>query len=369
MPWFVLACGVPAFVVSFVVTAAMRRLAPRWRLIDQPAARKVHTTPTPLGGGRGIYWGFVVPVALAHACAAAAGASERTPAWLPADAAAHLPGILSRGGQLWAIIAAGTVLVVMGLWDDRRGLPWPRRLAVQVLLAVALCLGGVRATLFVEQPWFGFALTVVWIVTLINAFNFLDNMDALSAGIAFIAAVLFAVVMLSQPAGPRWLVGGCLVVLAGSLAGFLCHNWPPARIFMGDCGSTFIGLMLACLTVVGTFYDPSQSGRHVMLAPLCVLAVPLYDFASVMLIRLMEGRSPFQPDKSHFSHRLVELGLSRKHAVLTVYLATLTTGLGALLLYRVADWGGASIVFALVLCVLTIIAILETVGRRRNGDR
>jgi UDP-GlcNAc:undecaprenyl-phosphate GlcNAc-1-phosphate transferase len=136
---------------------------------------------------------------------------------------------------------------------------------------------------------------------------------------------------------------------------------------MGDAGSTFIGLMLASLTVAGTFYSPEQSGRHVMLAPLCVLAVPLYDFASVMIIRLREGRSPFHADKCHFSHRLVELGLPRKYAVLTVHLATLTTGLGALLLYRLPDWPAAWLVIALILCVLTIIAILETVGRRRNG--
>ncbi len=109
-----------------------------------------------------------------------------------------------------------------------------------------------------------------------------------------------------------------------------------------------------------------------ILAPLCVLAVPLYDFASVLLIRLIERRSPFKPDKSHFSHRLVELGLKPKHAVLTVHLATLTTGLGALLLYRVADWSGAWLVIALVLCVLAIVAILETVGRgtgqKGSGD-
>ena len=144
---------------------------------------------------------------------------------------------------------------------------------------------------------------------------------------------------------------------------------------MGDTGSYFIGVVLASMVVLGTFYEhggAAQHGRHVILAPLCVLAVPLYDFASVLLIRLIERRSPFKPDKSHFSHRLVELGLKPKHAVLTVHLATLTTGLGALLLYRVADWSGAWLVIALVLCVLAIVAILETVGRgtgqKGSGD-
>jgi UDP-GlcNAc:undecaprenyl-phosphate GlcNAc-1-phosphate transferase len=361
--WFALACAVPAAAVSFAVTSAMRRLAPRWGLIDHPAARKVHAMPTPLGGGIGIYLGFVVPLALAYLVGQWRPAAQ----YLPADWAVHLPGLRERAGQLLCIIIAGTVLVVMGLLDDRKGLPWAPRLSVHLLLAAALSAQGVRATVFVEQPWLGYVITIGWIVVLINAFNFLDNMDALSAGIALIAAVLFAAVMLTSQAAPRWLVGGALLVLAGSLLGFLWHNRPPARIFMGDSGSTFIGLMLACLTIVGTFYDPTQSGRHVMLAPLCVLAVPLYDFASVMFIRLKEGRSPFQADKCHFSHRLVELGLSRKYAVLTVHLATLTTGLGALLLYRLRDWYGASLVVVLILCVLAIVYILETVGRRRNG--
>ena len=367
--WFALACVVPAAVVSFSVTAVMRRMAPRWGLVDQPAARKVHTTPTPLGGGVGIYLGCVLPLGMAHLAALWAARQEPAPAYIPAEWVVHLPGLLQRSGQMWCIIAAGAVLVAMGLLDDLKGLRWQPRLAVQLVLAAALIGAGVRASVFVDQPWVGYVVSVVWLVVLVNAFNFLDNMDGLSGGIGLICALLFAAVMLASQAEPRWLVGGCLLVLAGSLLGFLWHNWPPAKIFMGDAGSTFLGLMLASLTMSGTFYSREQSGRHVILAPVCVLAVPLYDFASVMIIRLREGRSPFHADKCHFSHRLVELGLPRKYAVLTVHLATLTTGLGALLLYRLPDWPAAWLVIALTLCVLTIIAILETVGRRRNGAR
>jgi hypothetical protein len=169
----------------------------------------------------------------------------------------------------------------------------------------------------------------------------------------------------ASTAAPRWLVGGVLLVLAGSLAGFLWHNRPPAKIFMGDSGSYFIGLLLASMTVLGTFYeyDEMAERKHVILAPLCILAVPLYDFTSVMVIRLAQGRSPFHPDKSHFSHRLVERGLRPGHAVLTIHLATLTTGLGALLLYQVPGWTGAGLVIGLIACVLAIVAILETAGR------
>lgn len=364
MLWFIAACLIPSFVVSCAVTGLMRWFSPRVGLIDHPAARKVHSTPTPLGGGLGIVCGFLLTTMAAYGAVWWIQRQPTLPEWLPAELQPHLAGVLSRSGELWKLIAAGILVATMGLLDDLRPLPWQPRLLLQLGVAVGLAAGGIRATVFVSQPWIGFILTVLWIGVLINAFNFLDNMDALSSGIGLIASLIFASVMLTAVAEPRWFVGGVLLVLAGSIAGFMCHNWPPARIFMGDSGSMFLGVMLSSLTLMGTFYDAGQSSKSVILAPLCVLAVPLYDFTSVMLIRLSQGRSPFQPDKSHFSHRLVELGLSRKHAVLTVHLCTITTGLGALLLYHVQGWSGAILVLSLVLCVLAIIAILETVGRR-----
>lgn len=288
--------------------------------------------------------------------------------FIPAEAADLVGGIAYRGSMLARLLGAGLVLSLVGLVDDRVGLPWPPRLLVQFGVAIFLVSSGFQATVFVEAPIVGQVVSVFWIVGLINSLNFLDNMDALSGGIGLIAASLFAFVMLSA-AEPRWLVGGMLLVLAGSCFGFLLHNRPPAAIFMGDCGSTFLGMMLASLTLAGTFYAGDSTGRHVLLAPLCILAVPLYDTITVTTIRLSQGRSPFQPDKSHFSHRLVELGLTRPAAVLTVHLATLATGLGALLLFRVSDWTGAGIVLALVGCLLLIVMVLETTGRRTLSRR
>jgi len=368
MFFFVASCLLTSFLTSLIVTALMRRWAPRWGLIDQPAARKVHVTPTPLGGGIGIWTGVVLPIGLAEGVVLFLTRSGQSPVWLPPELAVHLDGVLARSGQMWAILAAGTVLAVMGLLDDLRNLPWLPRLVVQMVIAGALVSGGVRVSIFVSAGWVGAAITLLWILVLVNAFNFLDNMDGLSSGIAMIAALLFAAIMLTATSEPRWLVGGVLLILAGSLGGFLVHNRPPAKIFMGDSGSYFIGLMLATMTVLGTFYDVSSTSRHVILAPLCILAVPLYDFCSVMLIRISQGRSPFHPDKSHFSHRLVEVGLKPSQAVLTIYLATLTTGLGALLLYRLPDWSGALLVVSLIAAVLAIVAILETAGRRNNGE-
>jgi UDP-GlcNAc:undecaprenyl-phosphate GlcNAc-1-phosphate transferase len=372
---FIVACLVPACVVSVVVTGWMRRIAPKWGLIDQPAARKVHREPTPLGGGVGIWAGVLVPIALAQFFGYWLVNQASPPDWLalPESILGSIKGGLERSSQLWAILGCGTLLAVMGLLDDRKNLPWWPRLLIQFFVAVFLVMVmNVRATVFAPVPLVGYAISIMWYLILINSFNFLDNMDGLSSGIALIAALLFSVVMLTGTSEPRWLVGGALLILVGAISGFLFfHNWPPARIFMGDSGSYFIGLLLASFTMLGTYYEhtAAEASRHVILAPLCILAVPLYDFCSVILIRLTQRRSPFHPDKSHFSHRLVELGLSSSRAVQTIYLATLTTGLCGLLLYRVENWTGALLVILLVLCILAIIAVLETAGRNAEKRR
>ncbi|MFN0198243.1 MAG: MraY family glycosyltransferase [Planctomycetaceae bacterium] len=363
---FFLGCLIPAFVISFGATAWMRKLAPRLGLIDRPAARKVHTTPTPLGGGIGIWLGVVLPLIGVQLLAYLYQKGTLAGLRLPQELTVHFDGIGFRGPQLWAILAGGTILSIMGLLDDLKNLRWWPRLIMQILVATGLVMSGVKVTLLLNYPWIGNVVTILWLLVLMNSFNFLDNMDGLSSGIALIAALGFVIVMLTGTSEPRWLVGGVLLILAGSIAGFLCHNWPPARIFMGDTGSHFIGLMLASMTVLGTFYEYKPQTEHHILAPLCILAIPLYDFCSVIVIRLSQGRSPFHADKSHFSHRLVELGLKPKYAVLTIYLATMTTGLAGLLLYRVPDWPSALLLMALVTCVLAIIAILETVGRHRS---
>jgi UDP-GlcNAc:undecaprenyl-phosphate GlcNAc-1-phosphate transferase len=361
---FVLLCFLPACVVSCLGTACMRRMAPRWGLMDQPAARKVHLIPTPLGGGIGIWLGVVLPLIAGLAVAWCVPYFPALRELLPRELWPHLDGVKFRSGQLWAILAGGTILSVMGLFDDWKSLPWQPRLGIQFLVACGLVYGaGIHASVFVSAPWIGSIATVLWIMVLINSFNFLDNMDGLSAGIGLISACLFGWIMLTATSEPRWLVGGCLLILAGSLLGFLVHNRPPAKIFMGDTGSYFIGLMLACLTVQGTFYEYHRTGTHVILAPLCILAVPLYDICSVILIRLWQGRSPFQPDKWHFSHRLVEMGLSKPAAVATIHLTTLMTGLAGLLLYEVNNWYAASLIGGLIVCLLAVIAILETAGR------
>jgi UDP-GlcNAc:undecaprenyl-phosphate GlcNAc-1-phosphate transferase len=246
--------------------------------------------------------------------------------------------------------------MVMGLCDDRVGLSWKLRLAVQVGLATIVAAFVSRVTLFppFSSRLLTGALTVLWIVGLTNAFNFLDNMDGLAASVGLIAAALFAA---AQVAVQSLFVPAVLLVVAGALAGFLVHNRYPAKLFMGDAGSNFLGFLLGCLTVAGTFTRGPYS-KFSVLSPLLVMAVPLYDTASVVLIRLREGRSPFQPDRRHFSHRLVDRGLTPQRAVWTIDLVTLAGGLGALLLHR-ATLLGACVIVAQTVCLLGVVAILE----------
>ena len=362
----------PSFLIAFLATYLLRRLAPRWGLVDHPNQRKVHTTPTPLGGGIGIWLGVVATFAAGQLVLLLAFPGRPLAALAPAFAQAHLNGIWQQSAKLWILLGAGTILMLVGLLDDRRGLAWQLRLLIQFLVAGACVwlVKNLQLTAFLSAPLFTEALTVLWIVALINSFNMLDNMDALSGGVAAISAAVLVAVMLLAPnpegAHPQLFVAGLLLVLLGAILGFLCHNRPPAAIFMGDAGSYFIGFIIAVATLLASYagYHAETMGRrHAILAPLCVMAVPLYDMITVILIRLRAGNSPFRPDKNHFSHRLVDLGLTKPQAVLTVYLTSATCGLGAILLHRV-DAVGAMIVMMMIGCILSLIGILEVTARR-----
>jgi UDP-GlcNAc:undecaprenyl-phosphate GlcNAc-1-phosphate transferase len=259
--------------------------------------------------------------------------------------------------------------MLLGLTDDKRGLPWQARLGVQTAIAAAVVLGrGWQLTFFVEVPWLTSLISIVWIVGMVNSFNMLDNMNGLSAGVGTIAAGMLAAVLLTVPdpatQAPQLFVAGTLLLLTGGLIGFLWHNFPQAKLFMGDAGSYFLGFMLAVLAMLATF-SGGNLPKHAVLAPLCILAVPLYDTITVLAIRIRSGKSPFEGDKNHLSHRLVDLGLSPTQAVLTIWLMTLATGLPALVLSQVTLPGAFTLALAIA-CLLCVIAVLEAAARRQT---
>ncbi|HZN34167.1 MAG TPA: MraY family glycosyltransferase [Pirellulaceae bacterium] len=366
---FIAGSVLPSLIVSLLATWLVRANAARWGLIDLPGERKVHTAPTPRGGGLAIWLGVVATFAAAQLFLLVAAKSPAVNELIPEFARGHVAGIWSQSGKLWILLGGGTALALLGLADDRGGLSWQLRLAVEFAVA-ATCVWlvpNLRLTAFLPYPILTGALSVLWIVALINAFNMLDNMDGLSAGVAAIASSMLAAVLLLAPdpetRGPQLFVAGLLLVVVGALAGFLWHNRPPAKIFMGDSGAYFLGFMIAAATLLASYTGYQGQRSHAILAPVLVMAVPLYDMTTVILIRLMAGKSPFHADKNHFSHRLVDLGLTKPQAVLTVYLTTATCGLAALLLHQV-ERSGAVLIVLLVGCVLSLIAILESTARR-----
>ena len=376
---FLVGATLPSLLITLIATAVVRRLAPNWGLIDKPAARKVHTTATPLGGGIAIWLGIVLPLTLGLLIVALIQQGVLPQSLIPKFAAPHLGGVWQQAGKLLVLLVASTMLMLLGLTDDLRGLPWQLRLGVQALVAL-LCMyfvDDLHLTMFLDLPLVTGALTVLWIVALINSFNMLDNMDGLSSGVAGIAAAMLAAILLLAPdpttRQPQLFVAGLLLVVVGSVLGFLWHNRPPASIFMGDAGSYVLGFFLAVASLLATYasyraIEPGDGSGHAILAPLCVLAVPLYDMVTVIAIRLAAGKSPFQADKNHFSHRLVDLGLTKPQAVLTICLTTATCGLGGLLLHQV-NTAGAIIIVMLILCVLAVIAISETAAHRKVLER
>jgi UDP-GlcNAc:undecaprenyl-phosphate/decaprenyl-phosphate GlcNAc-1-phosphate transferase len=369
MAWLWVSMLAAPFALSLVLTRLMISLAPRIGLVDAPAARKFHAKTTPLGGGlaiAGAVLGSMLGVVLvAWGIQHVAGIADR----LPASASKHAPGVLFKASQFGWIAVAGLVQMGLGLADDWRkgGLDYRLRLAVEVGLVSFLAWQGVSLKLFVVPPWVAGVLTVIWVVGLTNAINFLDNMDGLAGSVVFIASIFFAAVM--ALVGSLF-VSASFLVVAGAVLGFLVFNWNPARIFMGDAGSNFLGFWMGMLTVLGTFIVVPFSPVTVF-APLCILAVPIYDSVSVITLRLSQGRSPFQPDKQHFSHRLVMLGLSPVSAVLVIALVCVTTGLSGLLLYFVSPIQAAVVaplVVLQVICMLGVVALLEVAAHRRRRE-
>ena len=320
-----------AGLVSFLTCLFVKKYGAKFGLIDKPGHRKIHVVPIPTGGGLGIWFGTLLPFALLTVVALGyspeTGAVFGIPASrFPEFVATHIGGVASRLDRLWTLLGLGSILVVLGTLDDRKGLPWQTRLGVEFLVAIAAVACGWRATFFVEYPWITWIVSVFWIVGLINSFNMLDNMDTLSGGVATICALfLAAVAFLFAPnpisGEPQYFLGGFLVALAGAILGFLALNRPPAKMFMGDGGAYFIGFLLATTTLSITFVGESTP-KTAIFVPICVLATPLYDTISVVIVRLHHHKSPFEGDKNHYSHRLVALGLSKTQAVATIYLTT-----------------------------------------------
>jgi UDP-GlcNAc:undecaprenyl-phosphate GlcNAc-1-phosphate transferase len=307
-------------------------------LVDHPDPRKVHTRPTPRAGGLAILMAVVF----------AGGA---------VDALSRLGWTQIGIPQDWfGVFACAIPVALLGLADDIRPLSWQIRLALQTVMSAlgALILLPDAGTL--ER-----VVVVFWVVAQINAFNMLDNMDQLSAGVAVIVAGWLAILASKsgRPGSTAWVP---FVILMGALWGFLWWNRSPARIFMGDGGSTFLGSVLGLSTARAGLVEDGPPCSWAI--PVLLAAVPCYDMTSVVLLRLSQGRSPFHADKQHLSHRLVGLGLSPVTAVRVIHLLALSSGANAFILWGVSNPVTAGVVIGQSAAWWVALAVTEFVRSR-----
>ena len=324
-PGFPYTVYLAAFAAGVVTTYAALPFWQRWclriGLVDHPGHRKIHSAPVPLAGGMAVLSGLLLPLI---------GATLVLLLWPGAESAATAlaQGMSQRATQIAAIAAGALGITLLGVLDDRHTMTARRKFAGQFAVAALLAAADLRVTLFMPGVAFSYAITVLWVLTVINAFNFMDNMNGLCAGLGAIGALMFGIF---AAAAGQYLVAPLAFLMCGALLGFLPHNFPDARAFLGDSGSHLVGYMLAVMAILPHFHRPDQTAPLAVLTPLLVLAVPLLDLAWVVILRLRMGKPFYVGDLNHLSHRLVRRGLTKRDAVLVVWLVAALIGSLALI--------------------------------------
>jgi UDP-GlcNAc:undecaprenyl-phosphate GlcNAc-1-phosphate transferase len=338
---FLLPLIVPLF-LSLLLTPLARRVGIRWGIMDIPAQRRVHSTPTPKTGGWAIFISFIISAIL----------------------------FTKPHGEILGLLIAASFIFVVEIWDDTKELPAILKLFSQIVAAVILIVFGVTIIIFPDTVWgnvLNYTLTVIWLVGITNAINFIDGMDGLAAGLSIIFAFLFSVVFLQM--GWFHIIPICLLII-GSCVGFLPYNFrgeKGATIFLGDTGSNFIGFIIASLAVLAEWSEmmllPSLA------APLLIFAVVIYDMAYINVRRIVmkevgDLRELLEyTGKDHLHHRLHYLLGSKTKTVLTIYLLAIALGMNALLIKLAPDYFWVLLLQAVV--ILSFATILEIAASRR----
>ncbi|MBN1996651.1 undecaprenyl/decaprenyl-phosphate alpha-N-acetylglucosaminyl 1-phosphate transferase [candidate division KSB1 bacterium] len=363
--WFIIFPFIFAetFVISYFLVPLVNRLAQRFAVLDNPGQRKVHKKPKPLMGGLAIFSAFFLVVAGNTGLALA----------FPHHSLFHqipqfetlVPLMVRALPQLLIILSGGFAIHLLGLLDDiyKDRLSYQLKFLVQTVIALLVSIAGVR-THFMPFEFLDVIVTTLWIIGVTNSFNLLDNLDGLTAGISVIAGFLLFIIALMQL---QVFFGLLLLALAGSSLGFLLHNFYPSKLFMGDSGSLFLGFMFASVTVSGSYVVETSSSLLPVTVPVLILSIPLYDTFSVMFIRWREKRPLFLGDKRHFSHRLLELGMSHRQTVIFIYLVSFCVGLTALLLPYLSVAGNLAILLQAII-IYILITILVVYGKRNTQE-
>lgn len=327
-----------AFVVAAAATPLARKLAFVLGVVDRPNARKVHLAPTPMLGGLALLAGLI------------GGVAAVSPPFQPAVA-----GITLGMG----------LIVLLGIVDDKFGISAGWKFLGQAIIALVLVFFEIRISLFIQENIITTILTIIWIVGITNSFNLLDNMNGLTAGVGAIAAFFFAWVAYEQNDAVVLIFA---TALCGACLGYLPWNYPKAKIFLGDAGSMLIGFTLAALSVQGIYLAESELTHLPVITPILILGVPLFDTLSVIVIRLARGLSIFAADKNHFSHRLVDLGMSQRRAVAVIWLVAIAVAIPATLLSHVTREEAVLLLLQEIILFVIIVALMRA-GMIRSEER
>lgn len=321
-----------AGLLSFWLTPHVSEFAHKVGAMDIPQdGRRMHKKPTPRMGGLAIFMGF-------------------------------LAALLTFGTldvQMLSILLGAMIIVVLGIFDDIVALGAKFKFCIQIIAAaIPVCIGGLKIEFFTsfnpfsDNPYFSLGylaipVTILWIVGITNAVNLIDGLDGLAAGVSSIAALtMLAVGLLTNEV----MVAITMAAIAGSCLGFLPYNFNPAKIFMGDTGSTFLGFMLATMSIEGFFKFYAVISFAV---PFLILGLPIFDTASAIARRLLAGRSPMSPDRGHVHHKLVDMGFNVKQSVAILYAISGTLGLAAVILTT----SGEAKAMILILAVILVMAV------------
>ena len=347
--------------LSLVLIPVMRKIALKYGVIAVPKKDRFHEQPTPLLGGVAIITAFYFTIGI-HLVCIKLGLPVVN--YYVKELMPYCVGALRNTGKLSAILGGGVLLFLLGLIDDLTVLGAKRKFFFELAVGIFLYAIDVRITVF-PYGFLNFFATVMWVVVITNAFNLLDNIDGLAAGVAGIAACMLLIFCIL---GGQVLIAMLLVVFIGAVLGFLRYNYSPASIFMGDSGSLFIGFFMSTVTIMSTFYYDNGASIVPIVAPLMVLSVPIYDTLSVIAIRLKNRQSLFVGDKNHFSHRLLRIGMTTREAVTYIYVVGLSTGIGALSLFHAPLFSQYALLIQTILLIM-LLHHLKNVKHKNNNKK
>jgi UDP-GlcNAc:undecaprenyl-phosphate/decaprenyl-phosphate GlcNAc-1-phosphate transferase len=326
-----------SFFSSIIITPLVKKFALKIGATDQPNERKVHTSVMPRLGGLAIFLSFIIGIFLFYPN--------------PID--------------YWPILVGGTIIILTGILDDIFTISAKFKLLGQIIAALVTVLGGIQiefVTIWQDEriyfEYFAIPITILWIIAITNAINLIDGLDGLAAGVSSIALVTISIIAITRG---DILIAFLGLVMLGSTVGFLVYNFYPAKIFMGDTGSLFLGYMISVVSVLGLYKEVTIVS---LIIPIIILGIPIMDTTFAIIRRLVQGRPLSSPDKLHLHHCIIRLGFTHRQTVIMIYALSILFSVIAIVLTRSTLWGSISILVSLLILVELIVEVTGIISDR-----